>query len=84
MRHVQKYGLLLDRKYTNDLKASYQKATDPTLKGELAVVTGLMRHADTPASRRAALRVPPRRAGAAHGKEGQGEGREVNARAAVS
>jgi DNA-binding response OmpR family regulator len=43
VRHIQKFGLLLDPKYANDLKTSYKTATDPTLKGELAVITGLMR-----------------------------------------
>jgi DNA-binding response OmpR family regulator len=42
-RHIQKYGLLLDKKYSNDLKTMFQTADDPTLKGELAVVVGLMR-----------------------------------------
>jgi DNA-binding response OmpR family regulator len=42
-RHIQKFGLLLDKKYASDLTAGYQAAADPTLKGELAVVTGLMR-----------------------------------------
>jgi CheY-like chemotaxis protein len=42
-RHVQKYGLLLGKKYGQDLKAIYEGAGDATLKGELAVVMGLMR-----------------------------------------
>lgn len=42
-RHVQKYGLLLGKKYAQDLKTTYDGAADATLKGELAVVVGLMR-----------------------------------------
>ncbi len=42
-RHIQKYGLLLDRKYSTGLKAMFLSVPDPTLKGELAVVAGLMR-----------------------------------------
>ena len=42
-RHIQKYGLLLDKKYAGDLKTTFQTADDAKLKGELAVVMGLMR-----------------------------------------
>lgn len=42
-RHMQKYGVLLDKKYATDLKTMFQTADDAALKGELAVVVGLMR-----------------------------------------
>ena len=42
-RHVQKYGVLLAKKYALDLKTMYDKTPDATLKGELAVIVGLMR-----------------------------------------
>jgi DNA-binding response OmpR family regulator len=42
-RHIQKYGILLGKKNVDDLRAAYQTATDPTLKGELAVVMGQLR-----------------------------------------
>ncbi len=42
-RHMQKYGLLLGKKYVTDLRQMFQTADDATLKGELAVVVGLMR-----------------------------------------
>jgi DNA-binding response OmpR family regulator len=41
-RHIQKYGVLLGKKYGDDLKTAYQSA-EPALKGELAVSLGLMR-----------------------------------------
>jgi hypothetical protein len=40
-RHMQKYGLLLGKKYAGELRTAYQ-AADPTLKGELAVSLGLL------------------------------------------
>jgi DNA-binding response OmpR family regulator len=42
-RHIQKYGVLLDKKSASDVKSAYQAAGDPALKGELAVVVGLLR-----------------------------------------
>jgi DNA-binding response OmpR family regulator len=42
-RHMQKYSVLLSKKDQADLKQLFQSADDPTLKGELAVVVGLMR-----------------------------------------
>jgi CheY-like chemotaxis protein len=42
-RHIQKYGFLLGKKYAADLKTTYQGAADPALKGELAVIVGLLR-----------------------------------------
>jgi DNA-binding response OmpR family regulator len=42
-RHLQKYGLLLDKKYAAELKSAFQAADDAALKGELAVAVGLMR-----------------------------------------
>jgi hypothetical protein len=42
-RHVQTFGLLLDKKIVADLKASYQSTDDAALKGELAVAMGLIR-----------------------------------------
>lgn len=37
-RHIQKFGLLLGKKYLENLRTTYQTAADPTLKGELAAV----------------------------------------------
>jgi hypothetical protein len=42
-RHIQKYGFLLGQKYAKDLKTTYDGAADAGLKGELAVVVGLLR-----------------------------------------
>ena len=41
-RHVQKYGVLLAKKYAGALKTTYDTTPDPALKGELAIVVGLM------------------------------------------
>jgi CheY-like chemotaxis protein len=42
-RHIQKYGFLLGTKYARELKTTYDTAADASLKGELAVVVGLLR-----------------------------------------
>ena len=42
-RHVQKYGVLLAKKYAGDLRSAYDTTPDAALKGELAIVVGLMR-----------------------------------------
>jgi CheY-like chemotaxis protein len=41
-RHMQKYGVLVQKKYVGQLKELFQSADDANLKGELAVVVGLM------------------------------------------
>ncbi len=42
-RHVQKYGLMLDRAQVGQLKVAYNSATDPQLKAQLAVTLGALR-----------------------------------------
>jgi len=43
-RHIQKYGVMLDKNQINDLKAAYKNAdTDPALRTQLALAIGSLR-----------------------------------------
>ena len=46
---MQKYGLLLDKKYAADLKTAFQTTDDATLKGELVAEIGKLRGETTAA-----------------------------------
>jgi CheY-like chemotaxis protein len=42
-RHIQKYGLMLDRAQTNGLKEAFKNADEPALRAQLALLVGSMR-----------------------------------------